>query len=594
MLFSRALTTLLKCLAVSVLAIGTAAGAADPDKVLRVAMPDIETLDPHQYSDDPSFQVLRAIFEGMYEWDYLASPARLSPLAAVALPEITDNGTTWTMRLKPGIYFTPDPAFNGKPRELVAADYVYSLKRWLDPNLHRGGAPITTDLIVGARPIVDAAARAGGKFDYDRPMEGLRAIDHYTVQLKLTQPNYPVIESYLVLGAVAREVVEAAGGDIRTRVVGTGPYRLREWKRGSRIVLEANPGYRTLHFPASDDPRRAALVRSMRGKSFPQIGVVEISVIEEDVTRLLEFDRGRLDYVVLRGETANRMLANGALRPEYVARGITRQVQIEPFLFSIYFNMNDPLTGGMATERVALRRAIALGLDTANLVKVVYAGQAMPANQLVPPGVTGHDPALPARGRADPAAARALLDRVGYRNLDAEGYRMTPDGKPLTLTLSLRSGAISREIETQWQRDMSALGLRTAFHVTPFQEVIKELDGGKFQIYFGGYGGEPSAYAVLMQLDGKQPPTINSSRFRFAEYDAMMAEYLRSPTEPGQRAAGRKMSAIASTYVPLLPMVFRFENYFVQPWLMGLVPPVFDNYWKYLDLDPARRKAAGS
>lgn len=102
-MFNRALTTLLQCLAVSVLAIGTAAGAADADKVLRVAMPDIETLDPQQYTDDPSFQVLRAIFEGMYEWDYLASPARLSPLAAVALPDIADNGTTWTIRLKRGI-----------------------------------------------------------------------------------------------------------------------------------------------------------------------------------------------------------------------------------------------------------------------------------------------------------------------------------------------------------------------------------------------------------------------------------------------------------------------------------------------------------
>ena len=425
---SRAAAALLQGLAVSLLAIATAAGAADAGKILRVAMNDIETLDPQQYNDDPSFQVLRAIFEGMYEWDYLASPARLSPLAAAALPEITGDGTIWTIRLKPGIYFTADPAFSGKPRELTAADYVYSLKRWLDPNLRRGGAPITTDLIVGARAIVDAATRSGGKFDYDRPMEGLRALDRYTLQLKLTQPNYPVIESYLVLGAVAREVVEAAGGDIRLRAVGTGPYRLREWKRGSRIVLEANPGYRTLRFPDSDDPRHAALVRSMRGKTLPQVGVVEISVIEEDVTRLLEFDRGGLDYVVLRGETANRPLANGALRPEYVARGIARHVLTEPFLFSIYFNMNDPATGGMTTERIALRRAIALGFDVDNLVKVVYAGQARPANQMAPPGVTGHDPALPARPRADPAAARALLDRVGYRNLDADGYRLTPDG----------------------------------------------------------------------------------------------------------------------------------------------------------------------
>ncbi len=591
---SRAAAALLQGLAVSLLAIATAAGAADAGKILRVAMNDIETLDPQQYNDDPSFQVLRAIFEGMYEWDYLASPARLSPLAAAALPEITGDGTIWTIRLKPGIYFTADPAFNGKPRELTAADYVYSLKRWLDPNLRRGGAPITTDLIVGARAIVDAATRSGGKFDYDRPVEGLRALDRYTLQLKLTQPNYPVIESYLVLGAVAREVVEAAGGDIRLRPVGTGPYRLREWKRGSRIVLEANPGYRTLRFPDSDDPRHAALVRSMRGKTLPQVGVVEISVIEEDVTRLLEFDRGGLDYVVLRGETANRPLANGALRPEYVARGIARHVLTEPFLFSIYFNMNDPATGGMTTERIALRRAIALGFDVDNLVKVVYAGQARPANQMAPPGVTGHDPALPARPRADPAAARALLDRVGYRNLDADGYRLTPDGRPLTLTLSLRSAAISREIETQWKRDMNALGLRTDFHVTPFQEVIKELDGGKFQMYFGGYGGEPSAYAELMQLYGIQPPTVNPSRFKFAEYDRMMVEFLRSPAESGQRAAARTMSALATTYVPLLPIVFRLENYYVQPWVAGFVPPAFDNYWKYLDLDPVRRKAGGS
>ena len=64
-----------------------------------------------------------------------------APLAAAALPEISGDGTIWTIRLKPGIYFTADPAFNGKPRELTAADYVYSLKRWLDPNLRRGGAP---------------------------------------------------------------------------------------------------------------------------------------------------------------------------------------------------------------------------------------------------------------------------------------------------------------------------------------------------------------------------------------------------------------------------------------------------------------------
>src|SRR3989442_4595527 len=132
--------------------------AADPAKVVRVASPDIEPLDRQQYSDNPSYEVLVAIFEPLYEWDYLRSPPRLSPVTAAGPLEITDGGKTWTMRVKRGIFFTDDPAFKGKPRELVAADYVYSYKRWLDPNLRPGGTPNITDLILGPRPLVAAAA----------------------------------------------------------------------------------------------------------------------------------------------------------------------------------------------------------------------------------------------------------------------------------------------------------------------------------------------------------------------------------------------------------------------------------------------------
>ena len=160
----------------AVCAFACAAHAADPAKVLRLASPDIDTLDPQQYADDPSFQIIMAIFEPLYEWDYLASPPRLAPLTAAALPEITDGGKTWTVRMKKGIRFTDDPAFGGKPRELTAGDYVYSFKRWMDPNGRRGGSPIITDLIIGARPVVDAATKAG-KFDYDAPIEGLAVVE---------------------------------------------------------------------------------------------------------------------------------------------------------------------------------------------------------------------------------------------------------------------------------------------------------------------------------------------------------------------------------------------------------------------------------
>lgn len=574
------------------LAWNLAARASDPNKVLHIASPDIETLDPQQLEDIPSRDVLRAIFEGLYEYDYLASPPKLVPLTATALPEITDAGRIWTIGLKPGIFFTDDPAFHGKPRELVADDYVYSLKRVLDPHLRRGGDPIITDLVAGARRVVDAA-RANGKFDYDQSIDGLRALDRYTLQLRLKEANYPVIRDYLTNGAVAREVVETAGIDIRTRAVGTGAYRLREWKFGSRVVLEANPGYRPLRFPENADPANAALVRRMQGKALPQIGVIEIDFIEEDITSLLEFERGHLDYVALGGEVANRLLTNGKLKPDYVARGITHQVYPEPFLFALYFNVADAVVGGMSNERVALRRAMALALDRKNLVDVAYAGQAMPANQLVPPGVAGHDPALPAKPQYDPAVAKSLLDRGGYGNLDAEGYRKDPGGKPLTIILSLPSGNRTREIQTWWKKNINAIGLRTQFRVMPFQDFIKETDAGNFQVKVDGYGGSPSGYGELMQLYSHEPPTVNGSRFKLAEYDRAMEQYLRSATDAEQVAAARRMSELAAIYVPMVPTVFRLESDFVQPWLLGFRPQVFGNYWKYLDIDLAQRKQAG-
>jgi oligopeptide transport system substrate-binding protein len=571
------------------LAFACAAHAADPAKVLRLASPDIDTLDAQAYSDDPSFQVLMAIFEPLYEWDYLASPPKLSPLTAAALPEITDGGKTWTIRMKQGIRFTDDPAFDGKPRELTAEDYVYSYKRWMDPNGRRGGSPVVADLLIGARPVVDAASKTG-KFDFDRPIAGLRALDRYTLQLKLTEANYPSIYDLLsFVPASAREVVEAAGRDIKIRAVGTGPYRLKEWRRGSRIVLEANPRYREAYFPTSDDPRHAALVRSMKGKRVPQIGTIEIAIMDEDLPRLLEFERGALDVVVLRGEVASRALADGKLKPEYAARGMIRYVFSEPFTFLFYFNMADPVIGGMDKSRIALRRAIGYSVDVDTLIRVVYAGQALPAGQFVPPGVGGHDPTVAPKAIYDPSAANALLDRFGYGTRDAEGFRKTPDGKPLTITMTLRSGAVMREVQTLWKKNLAAVGLRTDFHVTPFQDAIKELERGQFQTYFGGFGGSPSGYPELSQLHSRQPQRVNVTQFSDPEYDRAADAFLKSDSIEGQVAAARKMTDIAYTYMPELPAFFRLETNIVQPWVQGYAPPIFTSYWKYLDVDLKRR-----
>ncbi|MEP7182227.1 MAG: ABC transporter substrate-binding protein [Betaproteobacteria bacterium] len=571
------------------------ARAADPGKVLRIASPDITSLDPQQATDLYSTRVTSHIFEALYQFDYFAVPAKVIPNTAAAMPVITDGGRTWTIALQKGILFADDPAFKGRPRELVAQDYVYSITRDLDPALRTGGDPALTDLIVGARAIVDAAKKPGGKLDYDAPIEGLRALDRYTLQIRLGSPDYTLLERLagLTTMAVAREAVEAAGADVMSRPVGTGPYRLTEWRKASKVVLEANPRYRTIRFPDSSDPQHKALVDAMRGKALPQIGRIDLSIIEESQPELLAFMQGDLDFMALGGDDSTRVLDNGRLKPELAKKGVVHLRFGAPSVTFTYFNLDDPLVGGYSTAQVALRRAIAMGFDVGEMIRVLYAGSALPANQLLPPGVGGHDPASPSRSLYDPPAARALLDRFGFRDVDGDGFRETPDGKPLTVVRASMPESWYRDADTLWKKNMDAIGIRMQINQQTFAELLNLSRAGKLPMFQLGYRSlEPSGYQILQTLWGKEPRDTNPSGFKRAEYDAAYEQFLRTPAGPERTALARKMSELSQVYMPVMLHTYGIGNVIHYPWLRGYWPSPFGGSWKYADLDVARRKAA--
>jgi hypothetical protein len=134
---------------------------------------------------------------------------------------------------------------------------------------------------------------------------------------------------------------------------------------------------------------------------------------------------------------------------------------------------------------------------------------------------------------------------------------------------------------------MDAIGLRFDYRLTPFQDLIKDLDGGKFQLYFGGYGGIPSGYAQLMQLYGKDlrrsTPAASSRPITIERWRSTCA----AEATPSRSPPARRMSEIAKTFVPIIPAIFRLENDFVQPWIVGYRPQTFQTYWKYVDIDLA-------
>ena len=408
----------------------------------------------------------------------------------------------------------------------------------------------------------------------------------------MKEPNYPNLRDLLsFVGAAAREVVEAAGPDLRTRAVGTGPFRVKEWKRGSRLILEANPNYREAYFPDSDRKEDADLVRSMKGRRVPFVGTVEVNIIDEDITRLLLFEQGGLDFVQLRGEIATRLLADGKLKPEYAARGITRTVIAEPFLFSLYFNMKDPVIGGMSNERIALRRAIALGWDADTLIKVVLADQAIPANQMIPPGVGGHDPELPVKSLYDPATARALLDRFGYDKRDPDGFRtrarrLAPDAHAVAAHRRRHArGADAVEEEHGGDRLADRVQRRAVpgDHQGPGEGEVPDVPGRLRRV---ALGLQRACAAARQAAAAGEHRAIRQCRLR-PRRRRVSAE--APPTKSRSPPRARCPASRAPT-CRCCRCISGWRATTSSRGCRGFRPGVFSSYWKYLDVDPARRK----
>ena len=359
-------------------------------------------------------------------------------------------------------------------------------------------------------------------------------------------------------------------------------------------MLEANPRYRSIGFPESADPAHRALVQAMLGRKLPALARIEISIIGEQLPELLAFDQGVLDYIGLSGALLKWLLDNGTLKLEFARRGIVHRRDPLPALIYTYLNQDNPVVGGNAPEKVALRRAIALGFDDDEFIKVFYGGQALPANQILPPGTSGHDAMLPAKSIYDPVAARALLDRFGYRDRDGDGFRETPDGKPLVLVQSSKPDSESREADTLWIKNMAAIGLRMTANTQQFNELLNQSTAGQLMMFNLGFrASEPSGYSSPMTLWGKAPPDTNRTRFHNADYDAAFEAFLRMPDGPERIALARRMSDVVNAFVPVVLQVFPVGNAFSQPWLLGYHPAPFGFAWKYMDIDLAKKKAAG-
>jgi oligopeptide transport system substrate-binding protein len=593
----RSLNDLYRVAAAAAVALALAAvpaGAADMNKVIRHVFPvGEEGFDPAASSDLYSGTVNQAIFETLLTYDYLARPAKLVPLTAEALPQVTDKGQTYTIRVRKGIHFADDPAFKGAARELVADDYAYALKRLMDPKIRSPWAWLLEGKIVGLDELAEQAKKSG-TFDYAAKVPGLEVVDRYTLRIRLKQPDYNLgyVLAHEPTSAVAREVVAAyadGGGRVMANPVGTGPYKLAKWVRSSKIFLEANPGYRGFiwDFKPGTDPADAQIVKEMKGKKMPQVGRVEISIMEEDQSRLLAFQNGELDLMNLEGPLAPNVLDGGTLRPELQKKGVKLSRFVDAEILYHYWNLRDPIVGGMTKEKIALRRAMAMAYPVEEEIKVVRNGQAIETQYPIPPGVVGHDPKYRSSIRYDPAGANALLDRFGYKK-GADGWRTLPDGKPLVIRYASRPDSLGRLQDEMWKKAFDGIGIRMQVQKEKFAELIKMEKQCQLMMRTAAWIADyPDGDNFMQLMYGKNIHQSNNACAAIPEYDKLYEQSMRMPDSPERDRLYHEMAKIIETYAPWRLNISRYRNMLAQARVLGYKKhPVLHAEWLYIDVAP--------
>ena len=565
-------------------------------KVLRLPLVSPETsFDPVQTNSDlNSSTILAHIFEAPLAYDYLARPARLVPSTAQALPEMSTDGKVFTLRIAPGIHFADDAAFKGRRRELTAADYVYSIKRFYDPKYNSSDLYLYQTLkLPGLSELRERALKSRQPFDYDTEVEGIRALDRYTLRITLGLPNPRFVYQLAdptYFGAVAREVVEHYGQDIGAHPVGTGAFRLKQWRRASRTVLERSPSYRGTRYEGTpaDEPLAREIAAALAGKTLPLVDEIVLEVVEEDQPRWLTFLDGSYAWLAVPGPYASIAAPHGELAPFLRRKGVRLQTSLRSDMGMTFFFMEHPLVGGYTPEKVALRRAIGLAFDGNAYIRRVLGGLAVPAQSTIAPFTSGYDAAYKSEmSDHDPARAKALLDLYGYVDRNGDGWREQPDGKPLVLKLASQSDQRSRTNNELWKRSMDAVGVKVEFEIATWPELLKRSRAGTLMMWgYAWSAGSPDGGFFLAIAYGPNAGESNDPRFALPAFDKLYERQLVLPDGAEREAVMRQAKDTLVAQMPFKVHAHRIVHDLVQPGTRHYWRhPFMRDIWRFVDVD---------
>jgi ABC-type transport system substrate-binding protein len=388
--------------------------------------------------------------------------------------------------------------------------------------------------------------------------------------------------------------------------VGAGPFQIREFERQSHITLERNPNYYgRLHpewrapsatYPSEGEPEDAGFGRldaAYIGQALPFLERVEFRIEKEAIPTFNKFLQGYYDASGILQESFDKMVHEGALSEEMKTSGMQLEKSVDPDVYYIGFNMDDPIVGAPGGEKSRkLRQAMSLVIDSREYARVFANGRGVPAQSPLPPGIFGYDASYvnPFR-QVDLGRAQELLAEAGY----AKGIDPAT-GRPLVLSFDLGDTSTRGRVRFQffvnaWNR----LGLDVEIEATSYNQFQEKVSKGAYQVFMWGWIADypdPENFLFLLwgPLARSKSNGPNTANFADPRYDELFVRMKVAENGEPRLAMIREMRAILERERPWIELFHR-ENYSLfHSWVRNMKPTGLSlPTSRYVDIDPVLR-----
>jgi ABC-type transport system substrate-binding protein len=584
----------------------------------------VKSLDPATCGDTTSSGFQGNVYEGLCTYHFLKRPVEVIPQLAAAMPEVSEDGLTYTVRIKKGVLYHRNPCFGEDPdggwstRTVKADDFVLAFKRIADYHINTGLAWAFTSDLTGMKDYREETRKysAGDFSRYDLPIEGVRALDEHTVQFHLDKP-YPQFIYFLSMhvGApIPREAIDywlgteddGKGGrkpiplakrttEFREaeQVVGTGPYRFKTFVRKSKIVLVRNEDFRDDFYPSEgEEGDKEAGLLDDAGKKVPFIDVLKYDFVAESYSAWMLFlSRQRDAGGIPKDVFENVIKPDQSLANQWRGRGIQLKTYRQPLVFWIVFNQEDPIIGASK----ALRQALCACFDVESYIKVQYNNRGKRPVNILPSSFKGWKEAGPGPYfRYDLELAKRKIQEA-KEELGALG--LLEDGEIPQLRVDL-GGTDQRSIQMGefFQQQFAQIGVDLRVIPNDWPRLQQKVNNKQCQMYTMGWHADCPDAQNFLQL--YYSPNIarqtNDSNFSNPEFDEIYEQISVMNDSPERTALYARMVKILSEECPVLPLVEPEAYVLVYDWVKNVKPhPVGYGFTKYRRIDVQRRHEMG-